>query len=110
MKLRAFIIGGIVGAATVMLLRKQPVNAMVDGVSQMLKTNSGKVSQVFRQGLNFRFAGRDSSARSDGQTSEQSDASSGSGAYAQLSDMLSSDEQVKKEVNEILKQNDQPTM
>jgi len=103
MKLRAFIIGGIAGAATVMLLRKQSVNAMVGGVSQMLKT--GKAGQIFGQGLNFRFGNRDSSSPESRQSSEHSEESNGSGAYEQLSNMVSNDEQVQKEVNEILKQN-----
>lgn len=110
MKLGAFIIGGLAGAAVVMLLRNQSVTAMTGGVSQMLKSSSGKAGKALMQGLNVRFGDRASSSSSQTQTSadHQAASSGDSESFEQLKNIVSKDEQLKKDVNDIFEQNKQP--
>ena len=84
MRIGAFILGGIAGAATVMLLRKQSVATMAGGLSQLLKGASKKDSPG--KGLGNLFGG----------------------GMKQIEQLASKDGKVKHEINEVLGQNEQP--
>ncbi len=122
MKLSAFVLGGIAGAAAVMLLRKQSLASMAGGMSQMMKGwSSGSKRDSQGKALSLLFGsggGSDTSTSKSGQAASQSQASHNShtsrashaeeSGIEQIAQIASKDDSVKKEINEILEQNEQP--
>jgi len=108
MKISAFVLGGIAGAAAVMLLRKQSFSALAGGMSQMMR--GGEAKKGLRgMPLSVLFGSGGGSEKSS--TGKESAASSGSSpepGIERIAHIASKDEGVKKEINEILEQNDQP--
>lgn len=113
MKLGAFVLGGIAGAAAVMLLRKQSFASMAGGMSQMMKSWGGS-SMRDSQGkaLSLLFgSGGGAAATKSGQSASKPQASHGEeSGIEQIARIASKDESVKKEINEILEQNEQPQL
>lgn len=117
MKLGAFLLGGIAGAAAVMLIRKQSMASMAGGVSRMMKSWNGSKRDTQGKALSLLFgrggeaaadSGQSGHSASHAKTSQAPEAEeSGIGQIAQI---VSEDEGVKKEINEILEQNDQPRL
>lgn len=111
MKLSAFVLGGIAGAATVMLLRKQSFASVAGGMSRMMKTWGGESDRNSKgKALSLMFgSGSHSSAANSGQSGEKTQSTGEEGAgIEKIARMASEDESVKNEINEILEQNEQP--
>jgi len=112
MKISAFVLGGIAGAATVMLLRKQSMASMAGGMSQMMKSWSGSKRDSQGKALSLLFGGKSgdwagTTASTSGHSGDKTHASGESG-IEQIAHIASKDDSVKKEINEILEENEEP--
>lgn len=112
MKLSAFVLGGIAGAAAVMLLRKQSLASMAGGLSQMMKDRSSgsmKGTQGKALSLLFGSGGSETGTAKGGHAASKQHASEEEDSgIEEIVRIASEDEGVKKEINEILKQSEQP--
>ncbi|WP_276351721.1 hypothetical protein [Cohnella caldifontis] len=109
MKLGTFLLGGLAGAAVVMIMRSQSMTAMSNGMGQMWKQRMNDMKEnVLEKGMNVKFG---SGAMQDmfqmkGNAS-QSAAGSHTGGLEEVSRLASKDSEVKREVNEILHESGQ---
>lgn len=106
MKIGTFVMGGLAGAALVMLMKNQTVTSMAGGINQMLKQRANNAaSKVKQQGLTLAFGSADAA---DGNASSGSGYSSG--GIEEVKQLAAKDAQAKQEANKILQQNNQPTI
>ena len=110
MKFGAFLLGGIAGAAAAMLLRKQSLASMAGGMSRMMKSRGGSSAWDSRgKAISLLFGGGGEAASKSGQSESHSEApDAGESGMEHIARIVSKDEGVKKEINEILEQNGQP--
>jgi hypothetical protein len=108
MKISTFVIGGLAGAAIVMMIRRNPMmsNAAAS-VGQNLKSRMGEMKDdAIEKALNMKFA---SSFRksSDSGTRVNHSSSSHGGGLDEVEKLVAQDPEVSSEINSILKENGQ---
>jgi len=104
LKIGTFIMGGLAGAAIVMIMKKQSMASIGRFVNLLtnLRPNSAS-SNAGMQGLSLVFGNA-------GASSQPSQSGQQSGGIEQVKQLVAKDEQVKQEVNKILQQNNEPTI
>jgi len=106
MKLTAFVLGGLAGAAVAMILRNQAVTTMAGSVGQMVRQRIGDakdtaIGRTIQGGIGSGFI---STLGKKGRHESRSDASPSRG-LGEVERLASLDPEVKSKVNEILDDN-----
>ena len=102
MRLGAFVLGGLAGAAVVMLMQNRTRVAVANGIGQMFRQRMNQVKETaIEKGLNVKF---------NGGMFQGTAAKNSAGGLDQVKHLASRDSQVKNEVNEILSENGQQQM
>jgi hypothetical protein len=105
MKFGTFLLGGLAGAAVVMLMRSRTMAAMSGGMGQMWKPSwSGMKENLLEKGLNVKFG---SGSASGSFQSKNPSSPSNAGGLEEVGRLASKDPGVKHQVNEILHENGQ---
>jgi hypothetical protein len=108
MRIGTFVIGGLAGAAIVMMIqRNQMMSAVAAGVGHSLKQRmSGMKEDAIEKALNMKFV---SSLKrsSENERSSRNSSSSDEGGLDQIEKLVSQDSGVSNEINSILEQNGQ---
>lgn len=106
MKIGTFVMGGLAGAAIVMLVRRnQMLSAVAASVGQSMKSRMNEAKdEVIGRALNMKFGGF-SSRSSSHRAEHDSDAESSS--LSRVSQLASQDPKVTSQINAILEQNGQ---
>ncbi|MBB6674175.1 hypothetical protein [Cohnella nanjingensis] len=110
MKIGTFVMGGLAGAAVVLLMQRNGrMAAMAGQVGQRMKHRmSGMKEDAFGKMLNMSWSGSDRHGGSDSHRGSDRHASnrssSESGGLEQVAHLASQDAKVKREVNDILNQ------
>lgn len=100
MRIGTLVMGGLAGAAIVMMIqRNQMMSAVAAGVGQSLKQRMGGMKDdAIEKALNMKFA-----SSFNARKPSQADA----GALDQVNKLIAQDPEVSKEVNSIMEQNGQ---
>jgi len=117
MKIGTFLLGGLAGAALVMVMRRNGrLTAMAGSVGQQMRSRMGGMKEeAIGKMLNMRFGGSRNassgeSSRRDNRSGFAKDSASGSakdGGLDEIAHLASQDSEVQQRVNEILEQNGQ---
>lgn len=112
MKMGSFLIGGLAGAAVVMMMqRNKRIAAMAGNMGQGFRNRMGSMKEdAIGRMLNMRFGDKDrSSAReaSDAESREDRSHSSSGGGLDTIAHLAAQDSGVQRQVNEILEQSGQ---
>lgn len=108
MKIGTLVMGGLAGAAIVMMIqRNQMMSAVAAGVGQGMKRRMSNMKEdAIEKALNMKFAS--SFKRTlDNKPTEQKSTQGHSGGLDEVEKLAYQDPQVTKDVNEILEQNGQ---
>lgn len=106
MKIGSFVMGGLAGAALVMLMKNQTVTSITSGINQLVKQRANKAaSNAKLQGLKLAFGNADAAADDSASASGHS-----AGGIEQVKQLAAKDAQVKEETNRILQQNNESTI
>jgi len=105
MKIGTFVIGGLAGAAVVMMIqRNQKMSAITASVGSNLKQRmNGMKDDAIEKALNMKFAS--SFTRSKDSASHSRGFSSSEGELDDVKNLIAQDPEVSEQVNEILKHN-----
>lgn len=103
MKFGTFVLGGLAGAAVVMLMQSRTMTAVTGGMGMMWKQrmNNWKENAI-EKGLNVKFGASQGKGSGDHHFSSADSASAG---LKQVEELASKDPHVKKEINDILHEN-----
>ncbi|MBW5446671.1 hypothetical protein GE107_11425 [Cohnella sp. CFH 77786] len=108
MRLGTFVLGGLAGAAVVMLIRNRTVNAAMNGIGEMLKHRMNEMKETaIDRGMNVKFGGGLLGLQTKNAFSAARNGSASSEGLEQVEHLASKDPKVKHEINEILNQNGQ---
>ncbi|GIO11718.1 hypothetical protein J19TS2_12730 [Cohnella xylanilytica] len=111
MKIGTFVLGGLAGAALVMVMQRNGrLSAMAGSVGQQMRSRMGGMKEdAIGKMLNMRFGGSRSSSGGDASASRRNNASDAakSGGLDEIAHLASQDSEVQQQVNEILDQNGQ---
>ncbi len=106
MRLGTFVLGGLAGAAVVMLMQNRTMVAVTNGFGQMFRQRMNQVKETaIEKGLNVKFNG----GMFQGAGMKNASAHS-AGGLDQVKHLASRDSHVKHEVNENLSENGQQQM
>jgi hypothetical protein len=106
MRLGTFVLGGLAGAAVVMMMRNRTMTAMTGGIGQMLKQRVNDVKEnALDKGMSVKFGGGILGALAKNGSSGGRNISPSSGGLEQVEHLASKDPKVKQEINEILNEN-----
>ncbi|RKP57085.1 hypothetical protein D7Z26_03625 [Cohnella endophytica] len=111
MKLGAFIIGGLAGAAVVMVMRRnRMMSAVASGVGSNLKRRmSGMKDDAIEKALNMKFASSFKRASDNDRHSAASESTASadnrSGGLDDVKNFVARDPQLNEQVNKILEEN-----
>ncbi|RED60483.1 hypothetical protein [Cohnella lupini] len=108
MKIGSFVMGGLAGAAVVMMIqRNQMMSAVAAGVGHNLKQRMNDVKgDAIEKALNMKFASSFKRA-SDGENKHERSSSSREGGLDEVEKLVAQDPGVSDEINSILEQNGQ---
>jgi hypothetical protein len=108
LKIGTLVIGGLAGAAIVMLIqRNQRMSAVAASVGHNLKHRMGEMKDdAIEKALNMKFASSFRRA-SDSTENRSNSSSSHEGGLDKVEKLISHDPHVKSEINSILEQNGQ---
>jgi hypothetical protein len=108
MRIGTFVIGGLAGAAIVMMIqRNQMMSAVAAGVGHSLKQRmSGMKEDAIEKALNMKFASSFKRPSESERNSRKSSTSDGAG-LDQVEKLIAQDPEVSKEINSIMNLNGQ---
>jgi hypothetical protein len=106
MRIGTFVIGGLAGAAIVMMIqRNQMMSAVTAGLGHSLKKRmSGMKEDAIEKASNIKFASSFKRS-SENERSSRNSSSSDRGGLDQIEKLVAQDAEVSKEINSIMEQN-----
>jgi uncharacterized membrane protein len=108
MKLGTFVLGGLAGAAVIMMMRNRTMTAVTNGFGQMIKQRMNEAKEtMMEKGMNIKFSGGITGTPGSKTASASKADARGANSLDDVQRLASRDMKVKQEVNEILEENGQ---
>jgi len=110
MKIGTFVMGGLAGAAVVMMIRRsRTMSAVAESMGKNMRHRmSGMKEDMISKALNMKFGSSSKRARTDADHHDHDSSHSfRSDALSQVKQLAAKDAEVSKEINHILEQNGQ---